>query len=256
MPDGQQNATLFAGPVKTPWRKTRGGRMLIAGIGLIILAAIGLWLFNWWTTGRFLESTNDAYLRADAVVISPKISGYVKQVLVGDNEDVPAGKPLLLIDSAPYQAAQDMAEAEVAQRRADLVRFKADAAKQEAARAEAVARVTVAEAAARFAAQDAARFQRLAKAGADTTQRRDQALSTRDQTAGEATAAPRSIPRRANSTRCGRRSARARPRCWRPRPGRMRRGATSTGSRFYPRSQARSATGRSGWDSSFSRASG
>jgi membrane fusion protein (multidrug efflux system) len=189
MPDGQQNATLFAGPVKTPWRKTRGGRMLIAGIGLIILAAIGLWLFNWWTTGRFLESTNDAYLRADAVVISPKISGYVKQVLVGDNEDVPAGKPLLLIDSAPYQAAQDMAEAEVAQRRADLVRFKADAAKQEAARAEAVARVTVAEAAARFAAQDAARFQRLAKAGADTTQRRDQALSTRDQTAGEATAA-------------------------------------------------------------------
>jgi membrane fusion protein (multidrug efflux system) len=161
----------------------------MAAIAGAFLALIGLWLFNWWTVGRFLESTNNAYLQADAVVISPKISGYVKEVLVGDNALVAAGKTLLRIDGAPYQAAQDVAEAEIAQRRADLVRFQADAAKQEAARAEAVAQVSVAEAAARFAAEDAARFQRLAKAGADTTQRRDEAESTRDQTAGQATAA-------------------------------------------------------------------
>jgi membrane fusion protein (multidrug efflux system) len=189
MPDGQNNASLIEGPITTTKRKAGRGRILIAGAVIVVLAVAGLWFFNWWTVGQFLESTNNAYLEADSVVISPKISGYVKDVLVGDNERVAAGTTLLRIDGATYQAAQDMAQAEVAQRRADLVRFQADAARQDAAREEAVARVAVAEAAARFAAEDAARFQRLAKAGADTTQRRDQADSTRDQTAGEVTAA-------------------------------------------------------------------
>ncbi len=189
MPDGQQNATLTEGSTNASPRKPSRRRFLILGVAVVALVGVAFWLINWWTTGRFVETTNNAYLQADSVVISPKISGYVKEVLVRDNELVAAGAPLARIDSAPYQAAQDMAEAEIAQRRADLVRFQADAARQEAARAEAVAQVSVAEAAARFAAEDAARFQRLAKTGADTTQRRDQAESVRDQTAGQATAA-------------------------------------------------------------------
>jgi membrane fusion protein (multidrug efflux system) len=189
MPDGQQNATLTEGSTNASPRKPSRRRFLILGAAVVALVGVAFWLINWWTTGRFVETTNNAYLQADSVVISPKISGYVKEVLVRDNELVAAGAPLARIDSAPYQAAQDMAEAEIAQRRADLVRFQADAARQEAARAEAVAQVSVAEAAARFAAEDAARFQRLAKTGADTTQHRDQAESMRDQTAGQARAA-------------------------------------------------------------------
>ncbi len=189
MPDGQQNATLTEGSTNASPRKPSRRRFLILGAAVVALVGVAFWLINWCTTVRFVETTNNAYLQADSVVISPKISGYVKEVLVRDNELVAAGAPLARIDSAPYQAAQDMAEAEIAQRRADLVRFQADAARQEAARAEAVAQVSVAEAAARFAAEDAARFQRLAKTGADTTQHRDQAESMRDQTAGQARAA-------------------------------------------------------------------
>ena len=188
MPDGHQNSSLFTVSAPQPWhRKHR--RALIGGIAALLLVAMGGWFVDYWTVGRFHESTNNAYLRADAVVISPKISGYVTQVAVGDNQAVGAGQMLIRIDPTQYQAARDMAEAELAQRRADLVRFRADAARQEAVRAEAVAQVSVAEAGARFASSDAARRVHLAQIGADAIRFSDEAVSNRDKTAGQLVAA-------------------------------------------------------------------
>ena len=192
MPDGHQNSSLFTVSAPLPWhRKHR--RALIGGIAVLLLLAVGGWFVDYWTVGRFHETTNNAYLRADAVVISPKISGYVTQVAVGDNQTVGAGQMLIRIDPAPYQAARDMADAELAQRKADLIRFRADAARQEAARAEAVAQVSVAEAAARFASSDAARRVHLAEIGADAIRFSDEAVSNRDKTAGQLTAARASV---------------------------------------------------------------
>ena len=47
-----------------------------------MLAAIGgaVWLGRWWTVGRFIESTNDAYLQADSMTAAPKVAGYVTDV--------------------------------------------------------------------------------------------------------------------------------------------------------------------------------
>src|ERR1700754_519018 len=41
--------------------------------------------WDYWTVGRFHVSTDDAYVKADNTTISPKVSGYLDQVLVGDN---------------------------------------------------------------------------------------------------------------------------------------------------------------------------
>jgi len=188
MPDGHQNSSLFTVSEPAPWHK-KHRRVLIAGVALLVLLAAGGWFLHYWTVGRFLEATNNAYLRADAVVISPKISGYVTEVAVGDNQTVAGGQMLIKIDPTPYQAARDMADAELAQRKADLIRFRADAARQEAARSEAVAQVSVAEAAARFAASDATRRVHLAQIGADAVRFSDEAVSNRDKTAGQLTAA-------------------------------------------------------------------
>jgi membrane fusion protein (multidrug efflux system) len=188
MPDGLQNSSLFTVSETVPWH-TKRRRLVIACIVLFVLAIAGAWFLRYWTVGRFLESTNNAYLRADAVVISPKISGYVTEVAVGDNQTVGAGQMLIRIDPTPYQAARDTAEAEVAQRKADLLRFRADSARQEGARAEAAAQVVVAQAAARFAATDAARRIHLAEIGADAIRFSDEAVSNRDKTAGQLTAA-------------------------------------------------------------------
>ena len=50
------------------------------------------------TTGRYLESTDDAYVQANSTIIAPKVSGYLAQVLVADNEPVKAGQLLARID--------------------------------------------------------------------------------------------------------------------------------------------------------------
>ena len=51
-------------------------------IGAVVLVAVIVWFIHYETRGKYLESTDDAYLRADAVTVSPKIQGYVDQVLV------------------------------------------------------------------------------------------------------------------------------------------------------------------------------
>src|SRR5690242_13407065 len=50
------------------------------------------------TTGRYLETTDDAYVKADSTIIAPKVSGYIAEVLVSDNEPVKAGQLLARID--------------------------------------------------------------------------------------------------------------------------------------------------------------
>ena len=40
-------------------------RLVLAGIAGLALIAFVVWLVHWWTHGRFIQSTNDAYLQAD-----------------------------------------------------------------------------------------------------------------------------------------------------------------------------------------------
>src|SRR5262249_52303548 len=61
------------------------------------------------THGRYLESTDDAYVKADSTIVAPKVSGYIAQVLVGDNERVKPGQLLARIDDRDYKAALNQA---------------------------------------------------------------------------------------------------------------------------------------------------
>ncbi len=101
----------------------RGRKLLVAGILLAAIGAGSYYGYDWWTQGRFLVSTDDAYVGADTAVIAPKVSGYVKSVPVSDNTRVTAGTPLLLIDDSDYRIAADQAEAQVAAEQAAIVRI-------------------------------------------------------------------------------------------------------------------------------------
>ena len=50
--------------------------------------------YYWWTTGRFIESTDDAYVGGNVTPISPHIAGFVAEILVTDNQRVNAGQVL------------------------------------------------------------------------------------------------------------------------------------------------------------------
>ena len=146
----------------------------------MLLAALVLGL-QWWAHGRFVQSTNDAYLRADAVTVAPKVSGYVEAVYVADNQLVAAGAPLARIDTANYDAALAREQATLQARRADVVSARKQVDQQEAAVAQARAQLAGARVNAAYAARESARFQGLAAQGVETAERAAQARNQRDQ---------------------------------------------------------------------------
>ena len=111
---------------------TPRARWLWLCVGLAALIVGGVWGVHWWVVGRFIESTDDAYLQADSVTVAPKVSGYVVEVYVADNQSVAAGTPLVRLDSRQYQAALDQLTATIAARKADIARGEADLLQQRA----------------------------------------------------------------------------------------------------------------------------
>src|SRR6266700_3050812 len=87
-----------------PSRKAirRAALALALALGVGAAADFG---YGYLTTGRYLESTDDAYVKADSTIISPKVSGYIAQVLVSDNQPVKAGQVLAQIDDRDFRTA-------------------------------------------------------------------------------------------------------------------------------------------------------
>src|SRR3979490_312032 len=88
----------------------RAALALLLALGVATAADFG---YGYLTTGRYLESTDDAYVKADSTIISPKVSGYISQFLVGDNQPVTAGQLLARIDDRDFRSALDSAHADV-----------------------------------------------------------------------------------------------------------------------------------------------
>ncbi len=87
--------------------------MLIAAI--VACLAGGLY---WWTTGRFMVSTNNAYVHAEITTVSSRLSGHISKIMVGDNQHVLAGELLAEIDPREYQAREQEAQARLNRSRA------------------------------------------------------------------------------------------------------------------------------------------
>ena len=156
-------------------------RYLLIGFGLAALLAAAAWLGHWWMVGRYIESTDDAYLQADSVTIAPKVSGYVTDVYVADNQTVKAGDPLVKLDAQQYQVSLDQARATIDARNADIQHAEAQLAQQRANIAQAVAQQEVARVSVRHARDEVARYAPLAATGAETGERLAELTSTRDQ---------------------------------------------------------------------------
>ncbi len=151
-------------------RKSRLKRMAL--MVSIVLATLGLAkvAYTWWTVGRFIESTDDAYVGGDVTVIAPKVAGFISKLFVGDNQQVHAGDLLLKLDDRDYLAAQAKADASVAIQQAALSNLDATRHLQEAIVAQAQASIAVAEAEIVRTRDDQVRFSRLLKDSAVSVQ--------------------------------------------------------------------------------------
>ena len=92
----------------------------MAALAAALITIIGYVGIRWLAHGRFIEATDNAYLKADTVIVSPKVAGRIAHVAVADNAIVRAGDVLVVIEDSDYAAQLRQAEAEVAARQAAL----------------------------------------------------------------------------------------------------------------------------------------
>ncbi len=143
-------------------------RLILIVVVLAILIGAGLWFWRYETHGKYLQSTNDAYVQSDAIVVSPKVGGYVDQVYVIDNQQVHAGDPLVRIDPRDYQAQAEQYRAQVDVAAANAQGVRAQISEQQATINQSQAQLAVATSALQFARSQTARYTPLAATGAET----------------------------------------------------------------------------------------
>lgn len=106
-------------------------RKIALGLGLLaVLAGIGFGGHYWWKVGRFQQSTDDAYVESDISAISPRIDGYIQEVLVADNQAVRTGDVLAVIDDRDFRARLDQATATLATDQAAVATYDSQIAFQ------------------------------------------------------------------------------------------------------------------------------
>ncbi|CAN7379510.1 HlyD family secretion protein [Rhizobium sp. LjRoot30] len=132
-----------------PQKKRRS--FLLPVVVLAALGAAGWYGYNWWIDGRFMVSTDDAYIEGDIAMISPKVSGYVESVQVVANQAVKAGDPLVTLDTGDYTIAVEQAKAQIVTEQLSLQRIDAQIVGAEAAQKQAEAQLGALQAALRGA---------------------------------------------------------------------------------------------------------
>jgi membrane fusion protein (multidrug efflux system) len=163
---------LMSGPPAATAARWPASRKAWALMGFGVLLGLGAaWYgMTWWTFGRFVQTTDDAYIGGDVTPIAPHVAGFVQQVLVTDNQYVRAGQSLIRLDARDVQAARDHAQAVLAERQAALDNLQAQYRLQRAVLSQAQADLAADRASAVFAGQDSSRYQSLADTQAGSRQ--------------------------------------------------------------------------------------
>jgi len=91
---------------------------------VVVLGAIAGGVY--WFLHRNQIGTDDAYTEGRAVLVAPQVSGHVVTLAINDNQFVHKGDLLVQIDTRPYAAARDQAQAQVLAAQAQLENAKAN----------------------------------------------------------------------------------------------------------------------------------
>ncbi len=172
VPDGMAQSQ----PAPPPPRRLLKLLRLLVLAGLLLLAAIaGLW---WMSEGRWVMSTDNAYVQGDIVVLTARIEGDITAITFADNQRVRAGTPLISLDPADFFSRRDQARAGLAEAEAAVVTAERQVEQTRLSIDAAAATVVQAEAEAVRAAADAGRSGLLSGAGWTSRQANDLAIAT------------------------------------------------------------------------------
>jgi membrane fusion protein (multidrug efflux system) len=150
---------------------------LFAVIVALAFVALATLRFDEWVGNAVVQTTNDAYVRAELTRLASRVSGEVLTVAVTDFQRVKAGDLLIQIDPADYEAQVAQSEAAVAAAQAVLDNLANQIELQYATIAQAEAARLSAEALEVEAKQEQERQQSLTQTEAGTRQRLEQAVA-------------------------------------------------------------------------------
>ena len=169
---------------------TRRNTIKAVGIGVLALGvAYGAYAFvDYRAHGRFVQTTEDAYVRADGVTISSKLAGYVRAVNVRDNQSVEKGALLVEVDPTDYQTRLSEAEAQVQVAQATQSATAAGIGEAQAGVGQAQAALAAAQRDLAYLNGEVARYRPLVATGAEPKQALDQMIANRDKAAAQARA--------------------------------------------------------------------
>ncbi len=162
---------------------------LLAAAAALAVTAAAAYGYEWFTAGRFIETTDDAYVGGDVTAIAPHVAGFVSRIAVSDNEFVHKGQLLLTLDNRDFRAAEDHAQAALSAKRAALADLEAKLASQHSTIDQAQAELAARAATAAFAHQDNVRYQGLGRALAISRQDVQRAASADANAAAEVASA-------------------------------------------------------------------
>ncbi len=175
-------------PTAAPADRTSGGaslkasrKRLLMGAAAAVLLAAGWFGFDYLTVGRFMVTTDDAYVRAYNTTLGAKVSGYVSEFLVDDNMKVRAGDVIARIDDGDYRLAANAADDKIATQKATIERFDRQIEGQRANVEQARAQLVSTQAAQKRMQSEFERQQALAGREYASKQTLEQSLANRDQ---------------------------------------------------------------------------
>jgi membrane fusion protein, multidrug efflux system len=98
--------------------RTASIRQLLFAAGAVLMGAALCFAWYWAAIGRYIASTDDAYVGGEVTTLSFKVAGLIETVAIVDNQSVKAGDLLLKLDDRDYRAQLARTEANIAARRA------------------------------------------------------------------------------------------------------------------------------------------
>lgn len=156
-------------------------KRILLFLALAVALGYGGWKgYGWFVEGRFIVSTDDAYVKADQSIVAAKVPGLVAAVDVADNTQVKAGDTLVRVDDGDYRLAVEAARERIATQEATLARIVRQTTAQRASIEQAAAQLGAAQAELARANLSFARADSLARSGNGSVATLDQARADRD----------------------------------------------------------------------------
>jgi membrane fusion protein (multidrug efflux system) len=165
---------LIAGRLRATgqWLRQHFLVALAAPLGLALAVT---WTAYYFTSGRFMVSTDDAYVQADSTIVASRVSGYISAVLVQDDQPVRAGEVIARIDDRDFRAGLSQAQADVQAAQAAIGDLHAQLSQQNTLIAQARASVAASAAALDLASLNRVRFRQMAGIGFGSQQQSQEA---------------------------------------------------------------------------------